>query len=194
MCLPSVLIILLYHICPKKAIGTLSLSAEYSRIMKTIEYDAEAAVAYAGLWAYRRNPYYYDFSRIGGDCTNFVSQCLFAGGSPMNYTPVTGWYYATANDRTASWTGVEFFYRFLIGNQGVGPFAEETDAGGVHEGDVIQLGRATGDFYHTCLVVGFQRGVPLVAAHSYDTFAKPLSAYIFEKVRFLHIAGARTDQ
>ena len=105
-----------------------------------------------------------------------------------------GLVYATANDRTASWTGVEFFYRFLIGNQGVGPFAEETDANGLHEGDVVQLGRETGDFYHTCLVVGFQRGVPLVAAHSYDTFAKPLSAYIFEKVRFLHIAGARTDQ
>ena len=49
-------------------------------------YDRAKAVAYAHQWAYSRNPAYYDFSAIGGDCTNFVSQCLRAGGAPMNYT------------------------------------------------------------------------------------------------------------
>ena len=33
----------------------------------------------------------------------------------MNYTPVTGWYYVSPNNRSASWTGVEFFANFLIG-------------------------------------------------------------------------------
>lgn len=45
-------------------------------------YDREKAVAYAHKWAYGRNPAYADFSAMGGDCTNFLSQCLHAGGLP----------------------------------------------------------------------------------------------------------------
>ncbi len=35
-------------------------------------YDREKAVAYAREWAFSRNPEYYIFDEIGGDCTNFV--------------------------------------------------------------------------------------------------------------------------
>ena len=56
------------------------------------EYDRASAVAYANRWAYFRNPEYYDFSSIGGDCTSFASQCILAGGAPMNFTPDFGWY------------------------------------------------------------------------------------------------------
>ena len=52
------------------------------------------AVAYARRWAFGRNPDYYDFSRLGGDCTNYASQVLFAGAGVMNFTPTYGWYYA----------------------------------------------------------------------------------------------------
>lgn len=44
-----------------------------------MRYNREKAVEYARRWAYDRNPQYYNFDPIGGDCTNFVSQCLFAG-------------------------------------------------------------------------------------------------------------------
>ena len=47
-------------------------------------YDRRRAVEYALRWALSRNPEYYDFEDIGGDCTNFVSQCLFAGCGVMN--------------------------------------------------------------------------------------------------------------
>lgn len=161
--------------------------------MRTIGYDREKAIVYAKMWAFRRNPDFYDFSRIGGDCTNFVSQCLYAGGGVMNFTPVTGWFYQNVNARTASWTGVEFLYNFLIQNQSEGPFAEETAMRNLRLGDVIQLGRETGDFYHTCLVSGFFFGTPLVATHSYDAFDKPLTAYTFERARFLHIIGVHTE-
>lgn len=36
-------------------------------------YNRQAAVEYAHLWAYGRNPNYYDFHGIGGDCTNVGS-------------------------------------------------------------------------------------------------------------------------
>ena len=38
--------------------------------MRTVEYNRESAVEYALQWADSRNPMYYDFSGIGGDCTN----------------------------------------------------------------------------------------------------------------------------
>ena len=109
----------------------------------------------------------------------------------MNFTPVFGWFYRSADDRTASWTGVEFLYRFLTENKGAGPFAEEVPLNRLEIGDVVQLGRATGDFYHTPVVVGFSRGETLVAAHPYDAFNKPLSSYSYARVRGIHILGVR---
>ncbi len=154
-------------------------------------YDRAAAVQYARKWAYGRNPAYYDFSRIGGDCTNFASQCIFAGAGVMNFTPVTGWFYRSANDRTASWTGVEYLYRFLTENSGAGPYAEEVPLSELEIGDIVQLGRATGDFYHSPVVVGIDRGEIFVAAHSYDAYGKRLSSYVFERARGIHILGVR---
>ncbi len=164
--------------------------------MKLIEYDVENAVRYARKWAYRRNPAYYNFDRLGGDCTNFASQCLFAGVGVMNYTPDLGWFYRSLDSRAAAWTGVEFFYNFLIANvKGVGdrrgPFGQEIPVNKLKIGDFVQFGRSTGDFYHTPIVVGFFRGVPLVAAHSNDAYNRPLTSYRYEKLRCLRILGAR---
>lgn len=94
-----------------------------------VPYNRKAAVAYADYWAYRRNPKYYAFDEIGGDCTNFVSQCVFAGCGVMNDTPDYGWYYYNVNDRAPAWTGVGYFYRFLTENRGAGPFGREAPGG-----------------------------------------------------------------
>ena len=157
-----------------------------------IPYDRAAAVDYAREWAYRRNPAYFDFSEIGGDCTNFASQCIFAGAKIMNFTPVFGWFYRSANDRTASWTGVEYLYNFLVGNRGSGPFAEEVPLERLERGDIVQLGRETGDFYHSPVVVGFSGRKILVAAHSYDAYGKALDTYRAPVMRGIHILGVRT--
>ena len=76
-------------------------------------YDRQAAVAYAHAWAYGRNPAFYDYERIGGDCTNFASQCVYAGSGVMNFTPTYGWFYIDANNKAPALTGVEFFYNFM---------------------------------------------------------------------------------
>ncbi len=62
-------------------------------MLERIPYDRRAAVAYAHQWAYGRNPDFYDYEEIGGDCTNFASQCLYAGTGVMNFDPVYGWFY-----------------------------------------------------------------------------------------------------
>ena len=164
--------------------------------MRIIEYDRAAAVEYARRWAYARNPTYYNFNLLGGDCTNFASQCLFAGCNVMNYTPDFGWFYRSLNNRAAAWTGVEYFYQFLISNaegvgDGAGPFAEEVPLSRLELGDFVQFGRETGDFYHTPVVVGFYGNEPLLAAHSNDAFNRRLSSYRYEKLRCIHVLGAR---
>ena len=45
-------------------------------MLALLPYDRAAAVRYAHIWAYGRNPRYYDYESIGGDCTNFASQCI----------------------------------------------------------------------------------------------------------------------
>lgn len=156
-----------------------------------MEYDREAAVEYAREWAYRRNPMFYDFSDLGGDCTNFASQCLYAGSGVMNYTPVYGWYYISTNDRTPSWTGVEELYNFLINNQGPGPQAVVAPLEAAENGDIIQLRfSGTGRFDHSPVVVDKGEGTPdtiLVAAHSNDSDCRQLSTYNYNAARLLHI-------
>ena len=156
-------------------------------------YLRERALEYARRWAFSRNPLFYDYTGIGGNCTNFVSQCLYAGSCEMNFTPVYGWYYLSPERRTASWTGVEYLYNFLIGNRGVGPFGREVTEEELSVGDVIQLAREDGVYYHTLLVSGFRGDTYLVAAQSDDAFDRPLNTYTYADARYIHIDGVGVD-
>jgi hypothetical protein len=160
------------------------------------DYAREKAVAYAHRWAYFRNPDFLDFSEMGGNCTNYASQCIFAGSGIMNYTPVFGWYYITGNDRTASWTGVQYLYNFLTQNVGVGPYATDATVDKILPGDVIQLAIDREEFHHTPVVIEVRGPVATleniyVAANSYDADCRPLTSYDYKKIRFLHIEGVR---
>ena len=164
------------------------------------EYNRARAVAYAKEWALKRNPLFIDFTGRGGDCTNFVSQCIYAGSCQMNFTTDYGWYFITSENRAPAWTSVEFFYEFMTGapefrraNGGIGPYGIEVDASGVFEGDVVQLADSSGDFYHTLLITGFKNGQTLVSAHSNDALDKPLSEYNFSDLRYIHIEGVRLE-
>lgn len=160
-----------------------------------LPYNREAAVEYAHRWAFGRNPIFYNYEEIGGDCTNFASQCLYAGTGIMNFTPTYGWYYIDANQKAPAWTGVEYFYRFLTRPESnPGPSGIVTTLEQLEPGDFVQLRFQKERFSHTPIVV--ETGVPatlentLVAAHSYDADYRPLSTYSFQEIRFLHILGA----
>lgn len=163
--------------------------------MKEKNYNRENAVKYAMEWAYKRNPKYFDFENFGGDCTSFVSQCVYAGSKVMNYTPVFGWFYNSAYDRSPSWSGVEYLYNFLTQNKGVGPYGTETEISNVQIGDVIQLGNKNSEFYHSLIItkiVDFPRVESIyVSAHSYDANLRRLNSYIYSDIRFIHINGVR---
>ena len=156
-----------------------------------IPYNRNHAVAYAERWAFFRNPLFFDFSEIGGNCTNFVSQCILAGCCTMNFTETFGWYYISVEDRAPAWTGVEFLFNFLTTNTGDGPFGFESSLNSLQVGDVIQLGYENGEYYHTLLVCGFRGDDILVAAQTNDAFGRPLSSYSYSIARGIHILGCR---
>ena len=155
----------------------------------SVPYNRLKATEYAKRWAYLRNPAFYNFQNLGGDCTNFASQCLLAGSGVMNYP---SWYYYSLNDRSPSWTGVEFLYDFLIKNKGPGPRGELCNIDDVKAGDLAQLDfDGNGIFSHTLFVVKAEiengpSGI-LIAAHTNDSYKRPLDTYGFRKVRFIHI-------
>lgn len=156
-------------------------------------YIRENAVTYARKFAFSQNPLFSNFAGIGGNCTNFISQAVYAGSCEMNYTPTYGWYYISLNERSPSWTGVDFFYNFMIGNEGVGPFGREVGADELEIGDVIQLGREGEGYYHTLLVVGFEDNDILVAAQTDDAYGRPLSTYTNDYARYIKILGVRFE-
>ena len=158
--------------------------------MKQIPYNRKKAVDYGARWALGRNPAYFDFQGIGGDCTNFISQCLYAGAGVMNYTPHTGWFYRSSNDRTPSWSGVDFLYGFLTENRSVGPYGHLVDLPQVRQGDVIQLGSGNGNYYHSLLVMTEYPNIT-VAAHTFDALYRPLNDYGYNEIRCIHISGVR---
>lgn len=159
-------------------------------MLQQIKYDRTSAVEYAKKWAFKRNPKYFDFEDLGGDCTNFVSQCIYSGCHVMNYTKTYGWYYVNTNDRAPAWTSSKYLYNFLTKNKGVGPFAVVSNIYDIKPGDVIQLGNENNDYYHSLIVIKIEKSEVLVAAHSVDSYMRPLDTYNFENIRFLHIIGA----
>ncbi len=166
-------------------------------LLYDIPYDRELAVDYANTWAYFRNPKFYDFSAIGGDCTSFASQCILAGGAVMNFTPTFGWYYVNINDRAPAWTGVKFLFNFLVNNTGIGPYGHEVDISEIMPGDICQLILDEEDWQHTPVIVSIDGNeanydTVHVAAHSYDCNCRPLSSYAITKARFVHIDGVRS--
>jgi len=158
-------------------------------------YDVTKAIHYAHTYSMSRNPKYLDFSNLGGDCTNFISQCLYAGSGVSNDTPVYGWYYINAYNRSASWSGARFLYKFLTKNEGIGPFAIEVTLPEILPGDVIQFAKNNGLIYHSLIVVEIGHPITadnvLVSTHTVDVDYMPLSSYDYEVAHFLHIEGIR---
>ena len=165
--------------------------------MITFEYNRSAAIAYAKRWALSRNPQYYDYSNVGGDCTSFISQCVYAGSGIMNYTKDFGWYYIDANNKSPSWTGVQYFYNFMTQNQGVGPFGEASALEEIEVGDIIQLGDRAGNYYHTLILTAIREDEMVkryyICAHTIDSYQRNLSTYDYYNIRCIHILGVRAD-
>lgn len=137
-------------------------------------YNREKARFYADTWWNGYNP---RFLRFEVDCSNYVSQCLFAGGAPMNYTGKreTGWWYRGKSGNrelwSYSWAVANSLRLYLSASRG-GLHAEIVDSPRkLAIGDVISYSwDGDGRFGHSTVVTGFDaNGMPLVNAHTVNS-------------------------
>ena len=140
----------------KKKKREFSQSREIRAIPKGI-YNREKAVEYARKYALVPNTKEWkNYEAYGGDCTNFVSQCLFAGGIPFDHQGkyVTHkWYWYSDQYRTPSFTSADALKTYMLNNEGFGLVAQLGDMQSMKLGDIVQLGDLK-ETTHSMLVVG----------------------------------------
>jgi hypothetical protein len=141
---------------------------------RSSHYNRQLAVNYANEWWNKANP---NYQHMDVDCTSFVSQCLFAGGAPMNYTGKreSGWWYEGykhGRERWSfSWSVANSLQNYLQSSR-TGLRAEIVDS--VHKlalGDIISYDwDGDSQYQHSTIVTGFDSsGEPLVNAHTNDS-------------------------
>ncbi|GAA0134569.1 hypothetical protein YSY43_14090 [Paenibacillus sp. YSY-4.3] len=141
------------------------------RSSRSTPYRREDAVLYADRWWDGFNP---EFAAFEVDCTNYISQCLFAGGAPINYTGKreSGWWYkGYIKGREAwsySWSVANALERLLTHS------SSGLQAEAVEKPEQLQLGDVIiydwdgdGSYQHSTIVTAFDAGgMPLVNAHT----------------------------
>ncbi|SDI02465.1 amidase domain-containing protein [Desulfosporosinus hippei] len=166
--------------------STVALAGPFTNPATTnSNYDRWDAKVYAERHAESPNDdEYADFMSSGGDCTNFVSQVLWAGGMSMNGTSTPGygyWYYygSVPPSRSYSWTGVTQFMQYWANYNGSGKnkaysfkiytLTDAMDPDTYHaifkdlyEGDIIQY---TGAITHSQVVHDYDSTDLYVAQH-----------------------------
>lgn len=144
------------------------------------KFDILTACDYAEKFALKSNPSYKTFEGSGGDCTNFISQILHAGGINLTNT----W-----SPYTHPWIRVEDLYWYLT-FQGIG--IKIPDGYPLSKGYVIQFYTPKlGRYFHTGFITHeLTNGDYLYCCHSYNKLNYPLSAIypiIYPKLRAIKI-------
>lgn len=121
-----------------------------------------------------------------GDCANFASQAIWAGGAPpwgtgTNSTAPNGvWWYEHSStnimDDTMSetWTFSPYLYNFMSSYFG----SQVSSASSLEQGDLVFYGSSSSStsIFHTAIVVGTSGGV-IIDAHDYDGYHLPYNYY-----------------
>ena len=173
-------------------------------------YNSKDAVDYARTWVdpvevIRNEDDYTAYDDYGGNCNNFISQCLVAGGIPMDYygdiDTQWKWYGETVDldevpsGRSPAWAGVPEFYTYASENTGYGLDAavgENIFSGSA--GDILQYGN-NGEWVHSVIITKVVRDDQgnvldyLVNSNTTDRINYPASAYGYSELRLIKILG-----
>jgi len=118
-------------------------------------YNRTAAVSYANTWKNGVNPNYWQETQ---DCTNFVSQAVYAGTNQVMSAPTdyyNNWYF-DAYTKTGSfpWINVGGFYSFITSNSSRGPvgYSSGSYLCYLSGGDAVVMQYTSGGWRHAVLV------------------------------------------
>lgn len=167
-------------------------------------YNIDNAVNYAETYYSNYNSSYPDWTSYGGDCANFVSQSLYAGGKSMVGTPGTSaaasnfsnWFSKGSSNSTtnvsSTWRGADAFKHYWTANaesyKTFTSFTTDTYDYG-YRGDAVTLLNSNNRGYHTLLIVAYgSNGDLIYAAHTGNTKTGSLkstsSSFIIYHMKF----------
>jgi len=154
------------------------------RNIETLYYNYNASAAAAYGIKYGEMPSKNYPSHAPFDCTNFVSQAVYAGGINMNIpsahtngiTSTTVYWYCLKPSipvntwhETTSWINVDDFYSYMIYQVGASRIICNTldDVQNTARiGDIVQFRDNDGDWHHSIIITGGSKGNLLFSGHN----------------------------
>jgi hypothetical protein len=164
-------------------------------------YSRLDAVEYALAYGLSPNPeykYFGIYGENGGNCTNFTSQCLKAGGAPMVHDKFAPWWYSstesinqTSHTWSLSWSVAHSLYwcikkrteRKLYGIKGT----EVNDVKLLELGDLIFYENFKGVINHSSIITEIKNGIPLISQHSFEAVNIPYIKGNKSKMHFMKL-------
>lgn len=135
---------------------------------------------YQDKWWNDRNPAYTNYSGKGGDCTNYASQVLHAGGAPYDKTGSYTWY-----PDSYSWINVAGIKNYLLNNTYTGPCGKTVSKlSELTCGDLIQIKEN-----HTVVVYKGGTKDPYVTAHSSNYKGRFIKRYGSKNLKRILVKG-----
>lgn len=129
-------------------------------------YSADLAVAYADKYALDYNTAYPDYNSYGGDCANFVAQCIAAGGFPTS----NDFYIKGLGNASISWVSSTNQRNYL---SSFGKVIDNPEPAQVLAGNPVYYGYdvTTTKYAHSAICTGKNTaGTPVVNAHNNDRY------------------------
>ena len=162
-----------------------------------MSYNRKKAVDYALKHALSPNPsFLYLSSHIssGGNCTNFISQCLLAGGAEMSYSTNPWWYRQSSEGHSWSvtWTVAHSLYWHIKNNTHKNLKGIKAEIVGLPTelslGDIIFYENFQGKIHHSAIVTDYKNGLPLISQNTYDLKnVSYIKDYPVKAMHFMHI-------
>ncbi|MFJ2743605.1 amidase domain-containing protein [Streptomyces sp. NPDC087440] len=135
------------------------------------------------------NKSYRRFSDVGGDCTNFISQALRAGGWAHDtglYTDYRNWWYNSLN-QSRSWVNVNYWASFALHSKRTYNLKNVYQ---LARGDILQMDFSNNGSKDHSMITTYRSasGVPYLTYHSRDTYRKSVASIVASNPRAIYYA------
>ncbi|MGW1881175.1 amidase domain-containing protein [Streptomyces sp. NPDC001970] len=151
-------------------------------------YNYSAMAKYAEKYWKNYNSSYRKFNDVGGDCTNFISQSLRAGGWKNDtgwYKSYKNWWYNSSN-QTTSWVNVNYWASFALYSDRAYNLDNVYKLG---IGDILQMDFSNnGSKDHSMITTYKSGGVPYLTYHSTNTYRKSVASIVASNPRATYYA------
>jgi hypothetical protein len=172
----------------EKSAGATGAARTVEAMPAVASYDYPAMARYAERYWTNYNPAYRSFSDVGGDCTNFISQSLRAGGWANDSGATwdcSNWFYGRTN-QSRSWVNVNCWASFAIESRRARYLTRVNDLG---IGDILQMdftGNGTKD--HSMITTYKANGIPYLTYHTEDTYRRSTTSLVNSFPRAIYYA------